>query len=210
VKLICAKHTHSDAVARCVACGDHLCSDCRTRIGVRNYCQSCRSGQRIAGFRHVSPDPVAVPASPAGQSIAADPSSAATISLKRPTLAAALSVVPGLGQAYAGSVLRGVGFFAAWQLTRDWNLLTPLLACFLYVFNLWDAYRLAASRNAVKQSGSVAKRDRFEEVAVTLAGLGLVGYTFLQLGGVAAADSSTVMPLAALAAGLLIAQETRN
>lgn len=214
MRLICTQHLEADAVARCVACGDHLCRDCRTRIGVRNYCKSCQSGQRVA--RSFATPAPAHPAAVAGIHVASgtEATAAATALARRrrksPTIAAALSLLPGLGQAYSGSILRGVLFFVAFQALRDWSGLTPLVGYFLYTFNLWDAYRLTEKRTTVQNGGTVRKLDRFEEGLVTLTGLGVVGYTLLQMGGLAAATSAAVVPLAAVAAGLLIAQETRN
>jgi len=210
VNLICADHLQAQAVARCVSCGRHLCRDCRTRVGVRNFCSACRTGhQTIRSGLFRSPplhpaEPAAAAASAPVAEVAAIP---ATYKRKSPTLAALLSVIPGLGQAYAGLWLRGVLFFVVAQGLKDWSQLTPLLASFLYVFNLFDAYRVAANRN--ERSSGAAPRSRRDETLFTMLGLGATGLTLVQLGGFAALGPATLIPLAAVAGGLLLAQETR-
>jgi phosphonate transport system permease protein len=80
---------------------------------------------------------------------------------KSPALAALLSIVPGLGQFYAGARIRGVALFAIiilqagivlWkyfsQGAIDLNLTIILLALIglLYLWNIWDAARTARRR----------------------------------------------------------------
>ena len=214
MNLICAKHHRSEAVARCVTCGEHLCDDCRLRIGVRNYCDPCRMQRQQV----VSPPPPPPPPLPPAQgatpildlNAAEVAAKTRAASKKSPTLAAFLSLLPGLGQAYAGSWMRGVMFFVAAQAIKDWSMLTPLLASFLFAFNLWDAYRITDARNARVERKKPSKWVQADETMFTLVGLGCVGITLVQFGGLAAMAPATLVPLGAIAAGLLIAQETRR
>lgn len=37
----CAKHAGREAIGTCVNCGKGICSDCRSELGGKLYCQSC-------------------------------------------------------------------------------------------------------------------------------------------------------------------------
>jgi TM2 domain-containing membrane protein YozV len=126
---------------------------------------------------------------------------------KSPVFASALSLVPGLGQLYAGRFVRGIVFFATAGAIAEASFLTPLLAAFLYVFNLYDAFRLAENRNERASSGSVT--DRADDGLFTLVGLGVLAVTFLQMGGMHSADPSTAVPLLGVATGLWLANQSR-
>jgi hypothetical protein len=120
--------------------------------------------------------------------------------------------VPGLGQAYSGRWLRGLLFFGIAAFLSS-NAVPALVACFLYVFNLFDAYRLAEVHNdripEKRRSDTERRKDGVDDSLVTLAGLGVAAWTFFQGGGFQA-GAEAVVPLAALAAGLLFAQQTRS
>ena len=67
---------------------------------------------------------------------------------KSPIISALLSLVPGLGQVYAGSPARGAAVFAAVALVAPliaWKGDAPLYAgiVVVWLWNLWDAYSLA-------------------------------------------------------------------
>lgn len=116
----CHRHTEARAQARCVECGRYLCGRCRTRVDGRNRCRGCVPGP----LRHRLPR------------------------RRSPALAALLSVVPGIGQMYAGRVARGLALF----LTLPFALaLLPdpphPLTIFLWIFNLVDAHQAAYERN---------------------------------------------------------------
>jgi len=68
-----------------------------------------------------------------------------------PILAAILSFfIPGLGQFYAGHFLRGVGVFVislilgAVGIFGSITLILPLVAFIFWIWNIYDAYQLAA------------------------------------------------------------------
>lgn len=190
---VCATHPQAEAIARCTRCGVHLCASCRTLDGLRNVCGACRDALR----------PVVATAGPVA--IAVD-SAAAPRSERSAWLAATLSLIPGLGQAYAGRVLRGGALFAAAMALRDAPFMTPLLGSYLYAFILFDAFRCAETRNA----GPAAAHSRLGDGFVLAAGLAVIVVTLAGHGGFAAAPRELLVPLGALAASLLFAHETRR
>lgn len=193
MNFVCASHPQTDAIARCTRCGVHLCTSCRTLDGLRNVCGDCRDALRS----------VAAAAGPVA--IAVD-TTAAPRAERSAWLAATLSLIPGLGQAYAGRVLRGGALFAAAMALRDAPFMTPLLGAYLYAFILFDAFRCAETRSA----GPDAKRGRFDDALVLAAGLAVIVVTLAGAGGFAAAPRELLVPLGALAASLLFAHETRR
>jgi len=194
--LVCAAHPNAEAIARCVHCGLHLCGGCRTLDGVRNFCSSCR-----AGFRRATPVAFAA-------AVEVPPLSSAPVTPRSPWLAAFLSLVPGLGQAYAGRVARGALVFGAAIGLRHAPWLSPLLGGFLYVFNLYDAWRLAQNRSEGFVRGTAPVR--FDDVLFLVLGLGVVAMAILSFGGFFAVPNRALLPLAAVAATLLVAHETRR
>jgi hypothetical protein len=196
VILVCAAHPTAEAVARCVNCGLHLCGGCRTLEGVRNFCARCR-----ADLRRVTP--VTYAAAVEIPAVAPAP-----LAPRSPWLAAFLSLVPGLGQAYSGRVVRGALVFASAMGLRAAPWLPPLLGGFLYVFNLFDAYRLAQNRSEGFPRGHAP--TRFDDVLFLVVGLATVAMALLSYGGFFAVPSHTLLPLAAVAATLLVAHETRR
>jgi hypothetical protein len=200
VQLVCATHPQSAAVARCVRCGLHLCDGCRTLEGVRNFCLRCRSAARAAAVSVAAP-------------IAAAARVEVATARRRPTprsplLAASLSLVPGLGQAYAGRLLRGAAFFAATLFLREAPFASPLLLAYVYALNLFDAWRVAQARTDAANGKSTA--TRFDDVVFLLVGVGVLALSFMQLGGFLAAPNRTLLPLAAIAVGMVVAHETRR
>ncbi len=197
--LVCATHPAVEAIARCVRCGVHLCDECRSFEGVRNLCARCHATAHAASGAtnrvnaSTSATPVATVAPPRRQ--------------RSRWLAAALSLVPGLGQAYSGRVLRGAFCFGGALLLRDAPFMTPLLGAFLYAFGLFDAFRCA---EATTLSSVEAGKARGDDTAFLLAGLLVIVATVTSRGGFAAAPPQQLLPLAALAAGLVFAHETRR
>jgi hypothetical protein len=207
VQLVCATHPQSDAIARCVRCGLHLCDDCRTLDGVRNFCSRCRSlarAQTVATAAAAAA--VAVPADAAGR--VEVPAVARRPTPRSPFLAAALSLVPGLGQAYAGRLLRGAAFFGSTLLLREAPFSSPLLLAYVYALNLFDAWRVAQARTDAANGKTTASRG--DDVVFLLVGVAVLAVSFMQLGGFIAAPNRTLLPLAAVAAGLVVAHETRR
>ncbi|MSR47071.1 MAG: hypothetical protein EXS13_08400 [Planctomycetes bacterium] len=196
---VCATHPAVEAIARCVRCGLHLCPSCRALDGVRNFCVSCRST--------LHPEP-AVFVTAAGAAVAVPVDGVAPRAHARSRwLAAALSIVPGLGQAYTGRVMRGAGLFGAALMLRDAPFMTPLLGAYLYVFGLFDAFRCAETGKGVAVSTGGARAD---DVLFLLIGLGVIAITLTTHGGFAAAPRELLVPLGGIAASLLLAHETRR
>jgi hypothetical protein len=200
VQLVCATHPQSDAVARCVRCGLHLCDECRTLDGVRNFCLRCRSlvhaaasGAAVAAVGAARIEVPALPRRPTSRS---------------PFLAAALSLVPGLGQAYAGRLVRGAAFFGSTLLLREAPFSSPLLLAYVYALNLFDAWRVAQVRKDAANGKPAASRG--DDVVFLLVGVGVLALSFMQLGGFIATPNRTLLPLAAVAVGLVVAHETRR
>ena len=206
MNLVCATHPSALAVARCVNCGLHLCSDCRTLEGIRNFCARCRADLRHASTQDPhTQDPQAFAAAIEVPQIHA---AAAASSTRSPSLAAFLSLVPGLGQAYSGRVFRGAIFFGAAMALRSADWVTPVLAAFLYAFNLFDAYRLAQIRSEGHPRGRAPLRT--DDTLFLLVGIGTLAATLLASGGFLAAPGVALLPLAGLATSLVLAHETRR
>jgi len=200
VQLVCATHPQLDAIARCVRCGLHLCSDCRSLEGVRNFCARC------SAIAHASA--VVAPAQEATAGGVEVPRSAPMRTPRSPFLAAALSVVPGLGQAYAGRIVRGAAFFGSTLLLREAPFASPLLVAYVYVLNLFDAWRVAQIRRDAAAARPPAAR--FDDTVFLLLGLGVLATSFVQLGGLMATPDRTLLPLAGVATALVVAHETRR
>ncbi|MFG0316646.1 MAG: B-box zinc finger protein [Planctomycetota bacterium JB042] len=121
--LTCVHHEQRPAKARCVECGQHLCGECRVKVAGRYRCRPCvpESLHRKLPGR------------------------------RSPTFASVLSVVPGLGQMYAGRFGRGLAFLlSAGILAANAHAVPQPLPLFLWVFNLFDAMSVAHERNARK------------------------------------------------------------
>jgi hypothetical protein len=196
VQLVCATHPQSDAVARCVHCGLHLCDDCRTLEGVRNFCERCSAQRRAVADVATAAARLEVPTLPRPRTP------------RSPFLAAALSLVPGLGQAYAGRIVRGAAFFGSVALLRQAPFASPLLVAFIYVLNLFDAWRVAQLRSDAAAGRPPAAR--LDDVVFLLLGLGVLAAQLVEVGGLMAAPGRTLLPLAAVATGLVVAHETRR
>ena len=209
MNLVCATHPSALAVARCVNCGLHLCSDCRTLEGIRNFCARCRADLRHASTQDPQAFAAAIEVPPHHGAVAVPQQGAAAASSTRsPSLAAFLSLVPGLGQAYSGRVFRGAIFFGAAMALRSADWVTPVLAAFLYAFNLFDAYRLAQIRSEGHSRGRAPLRA--DDTLFLLVGIGTLAATLLASGGFLAAPGVALLPLAGLATSLVLAHETRR
>ncbi len=131
----CSKHEDREARARCVECGNGLCFHCRVRVDGRNWCRGC------------------VPAHLKGK----------IPGRRSPLFASILSLVPGLGQLYAGSFSRAVVFGgSAIALGANPSVIPYPVPLFLYVFNLFDAWTLAEERNARVAGDDVAPATRMQ------------------------------------------------
>jgi hypothetical protein len=173
---------------------------------VRNYCSPCRrAASGVAATTHPAAHPRAGAATPGAATLVSDAPLVAR--RKSPWLAATLSIVPGLGQAYAGRVLRGAGCFGASLLLRDAPFMSALLSAFLYVYGMFDAFRCAEARDP--DAVSVTK-GRVDDLLFLLAGLVVLAATLVGHGGLAAAPRELLLPIGAIGAGLLFAHESRR
>ena len=218
MKTICADHPTLSAVARCVDCSRHLCHGCRSKLGVRNYCRACATRELTKGARKARPvvararvvrNERAAAAAPAAAVVSTRP-----VRLRSPLVATCLSALPGLGQLYGGAWFRAMVFFGATAALLETQV-PAVLGCFLYVFNLWDAWQVSRLRND-RVLGKVRdekelRRDRTDDTLFTLTGLGAMGYTFVQMGGLQRSQPAELLvQLGVLALALVVAQETRR
>lgn len=106
---------------------------------------------------------------------------------KSPILAGFLSILPGLGNVYNGLYRRGVSFFLVWVVifgitTHASGRETPFLVmslCFIWFFNMFDAYRQATLLNY----GLTSDPEVLREQASDLGSWGLVPGVVLVLLG---------------------------
>ena len=77
-----------------------------------------------------------------------------------------------------------------------------------YARSLFDAWRVAQAR-ADAANGKAAS-SRADDAVFLLLGIGVLALSFMQLGGFVVAPSRTLLPLAAIAVGLVVAHETRR
>ncbi len=136
--LRCTNHENRPAKARCVECGATLCGSCSVKIGGRNYCRPCVPER----LRKKLPG------------------------RRSPAFASILSVVPGLGQMYAGSPGRGLVFLAATAALAATAPAVPSpIPLFLWVYNLCDAHSVATERNfkvaGLKPDAPALRQKRF-------------------------------------------------
>jgi hypothetical protein len=116
---------------------------------------------------------------------------------KTPLLAAALSVIPGIGQIYIGYYVRGFATAAVFLLAVMGGAemrgpLSPLLtlsAIFIWVFNLIDAGRMAALYNHAA-AGSNAIEMPSDLKLPRLGGSIMGGLVILVVGGIALSNTA--------------------
>ncbi|HUK43540.1 MAG TPA: B-box zinc finger protein [Candidatus Bathyarchaeia archaeon] len=135
----CANHPDAPAVAYCRTCGKPLCNVCvRDLGGGAIACEQCLTAQ---GYAAPPPGAAAVPPPP----LAVRPGSG-----PRPTLAAILGVIPGVGAMYNGEYAKGfvhVLIFAVLILmTKDINGLFGLGVAAFCVYMPIEAYKTARAR----------------------------------------------------------------
>lgn len=136
----CANHTNVAASAFCRTCGKPLCSQCmRDVLGVI-YCEHClaaRVGDPTA-TPHVVPPLPSDPDFVAGQR-----------GLPKPTLAAFLGFIPGVGAFYNGQYQKGiihVLMFATLITLANHVDEFGILFPFFFLYMAWDAYQTAKAR----------------------------------------------------------------
>ena len=133
----CYVHKNKEAECACVNCGKGICSECNVEIDGKSYCKKCVV--KVAGDKkaEVQDETVAqgVPAS---------------VGRKNPLLAAFLSlVIPGLGQAYNGQLLKGIAFFIIQSINAFliFILIGLLTVPLFWLYTIWDAYATAKRIN---------------------------------------------------------------
>ncbi|HXW56523.1 MAG TPA: B-box zinc finger protein [Candidatus Cybelea sp.] len=159
----CATHGEVEATGFCRNCGKPLCPACTREVRGALYCESCL-GNVLGGSQAV-----AVPAS--GDS--------------RPSIAAALGIIPGLGAVYNGEYIKAlvhVVVFAALIAAMPADLPSSFQAFVIVSFIAFccympvDAYRVAKARS----TGELAPPDlvrgpaRKPIGAIVLIGLGVL------------------------------------
>jgi Domain of unknown function (DUF5668)/B-box zinc finger len=158
----CAVHAEAEATGFCRNCGKALCPQCTREVRGALYCEQCLSGM-LGG-------PPAAP-SHAGDS--------------RPTIAAVLGFIPGLGAVYNGEYLKAlvhVVVFASLIAAMAADLASSFQAFVIVSFVAFccympvDAYRVAKARSV----GEAAPPDLIEGPgrkpigAIVLIGLGVL------------------------------------
>lgn len=133
----CAYHTTEFAVSRCTSCRNTLCVACDHRIKGSPYCQDCI----VAGIEilHRSQES----------------NSQSKIEYKSPSLASILGIIPGLGAAYTGQIIKSLVHFVLvvglWTLADvfyksiGWVFLLGGIG--FYFFSIYDAYQMASKQN---------------------------------------------------------------
>jgi len=127
----CANHEQAPATAVCASCGRALCADCTIRVQGRVTCKTCLESQELERAKRAPMQ-------------------------KSPTLAAVLSLMPGLGQVYVGYYL--AGFINILVIALLINVVAhmhgpgpqPFLGLFIaffWLFNMFDAARRATLYN---------------------------------------------------------------
>ena len=194
----CANHEQTSAIGVCATCGRALCADCAIRWEGKLRCKNCLESQT-------------------GAKAPAD-------SLRKsPTLAALLSILPGLGQAYVGYYLAGfVNVMVVGLLITVLNAMEhvpdgpqPFLGLFLsffWIFNVLDASRRAKLYNRSLAGGGAERLPTDSPLVggIILLIMGVlltVAITF----GVKLAFLQTIWPLGlVIGAGFLLAKYFRT
>ena len=135
----CAYHPIAVAQVRCSACARALCPACDHRIKGSPYCQDCI----VAGIESLR--------SPGSNR--ADGQASAPPRVKSPVVAFFLSLVPGLGAAYNGQIIKALIHFTLtaglWEFTDIFNSFWfGLGGLGFYLFSIYDACKSAARANA--------------------------------------------------------------
>lgn len=123
----CANHEQALATSVCATCGRALCADCTIRVQDRVTCKTCLESRELERAKRAPMQ-------------------------KSPTVAAFLSLMPGLGQVYVGYYL--AGFINVLVVALLINTVAhihgegpqPFLGLFLaffWLFNMFDAARRA-------------------------------------------------------------------
>lgn len=163
----CFYHQVTLANTRCKACARPLCPACDHRVKGFTYCQDCI----VAGVE--------------GMKTGAVPHRFAEV--KSPGIAAFLSLIPGLGSAYNGLIVKALVHFAVvvglWELNDLFDSLLFGWAGFaFYVYSIFNAFQDAKRLNAgADLSGEEAELKRLLHEKTNVWGTGLIGIGALAL-----------------------------
>jgi len=157
----CFYHQVTLANTRCKTCARPLCPACDHRVKGFTYCQDCI----VAGVEGMNTSNSARPHS----------------ELKSPGIAAFLSLIPGLGSAYNGLIIKALVHFAVvvglWELNDLFDSLLFGWAGFaFYVYSIFNAFQDAKRLNAgADLSGEEAHLKRLLQEKTNVWGTGLIG-----------------------------------
>jgi hypothetical protein len=157
----CFYHQVTLANTRCKACARPLCPACDHRVKGFTYCQDCIvagvEGMRSGGQQQRSYE------------------------AKSPGIAALLSLIPGLGSAYNGLIIKALVHFAVivglWELNDLFDSMLFGWAGFaFYIYSLFNAFQDAKRLNAgVDLSAEEEKLKRLLHEKTNVWGTGLIG-----------------------------------
>ncbi len=133
----CANHPDAPAVAYCRTCGKPLCDACVRDVGGVAYCEQCLPAPTSAFV----PPPAMGAMPPVGGPPPGSP---------RPTLAAILGIIPGVGAMYNGEFAKGfihVLIFATliWMTDHISGVFGLAIAAFVFYMPI-EAYKTAKAR----------------------------------------------------------------
>lgn len=164
----CSYHQVTLANTRCRVCARPLCPACDHRVKGFTYCQDCI----VAGVEGITGQPHAQPR---------------RYEIKSPGLAAFLSLVPGLGSAYNGLIIKALVHFAVivglWEVSdlfRSRLFGWAGFAC--YVYSLFNAFQDAKRLNRGEDlSGEEDQLKRLLRDNTRIWGTGLIGIGVLTI-----------------------------
>lgn len=157
----CFYHQVTLANTRCRSCGHPLCPACDHRVKGFTYCQDCIVAgveSRIAGAPPLHP-----------------------MQIKSPGIAAFLNLIPGLGSAYNGLIIKALVHFAVvvglWEVNDLFDSLLFGWAGFaFYVYSIFTAFQDAKRLNAgADLSGEEESLKRILHEKTNVWGTGLIG-----------------------------------
>lgn len=164
----CFYHQVTLANTRCRICTRPLCPACDHRVKGYTYCQDCI----VAGVEGMSGKTTALPRQ---------------YDVKSPGIAAFLSLIPGLGSAYNGVVIKALVHFAVivglWEISDLFNSTFFWWGGFaFYVYSIFNAFQDAKRLNIGEDlAGEDEKLKRLLREKTNIWGSGLIGIGILTI-----------------------------